>query len=181
VHREEPGGAAATPGASLYQLEGRWTDARGRSVALGDLRGGPVLLALFYGTCDSVCPILVRDLQKLEALLAPADRARTRFALVTIDPAVDTPERLRAYAEERGLDLDRWALLHGTPEQVRALGHAVGVRYRPTGTGQYSHTLRITLLDRDGVVAMQADGLERPLEPLAARVSELLVGDGSSN
>jgi protein SCO1/2 len=160
---------------SLYQLQDSWTDERGRPFELASLRGNPVVLILFYGTCESVCPTLVRDAQKLDALLPPADRARTRFALVTIDPNVDTPERLLAYAQERNLDLGRWSLLNGPPEQVRELANVLGFRYRPTGTGQYSHTIRITLLDRDGAVAYTADGLSRPLEPLATRISSLLA------
>jgi cytochrome oxidase Cu insertion factor (SCO1/SenC/PrrC family) len=53
----------------------------------------------------------------------------------------------------------------------------LGFKYRPTGTGQYSHTIRIHVLDREGVVVDHADGLERPLEPIAARVSALLASE----
>jgi protein SCO1/2 len=97
--------------------------------------------------------------------------------LVTIDPLVDTPERLLAYAKKNELDLSRWALLNGPPDQVRVLANVIGFKYRPTGTGQYSHTIRITVLDPQGAVVDQADGLERPLEPLAARVSSLLSAE----
>ena len=161
---------------SLYALPGPWTDQNGRPFELASLRGSPVLLVLFYGTCDSVCPVVVRDLQKVEALLPEADRRRTRFVLVTIDPKVDTPEHLLDYARRHELDLDRWTLLNGAPETVRVLANALGFKYRPTGTGQYSHSIRIHVLDRAGVVVDQADGLERPLEPIAARVSALLAG-----
>lgn len=174
-HREIPGDAPASD-RSLYQLPGTWTDQSGRSFALASLRGGPVLLVLFYGTCDSVCPIVVRDLEKVEAMLPEQDRRRTHFVLVTIDPLVDTPERLLAYARKNGLDPSRWTLLNGPPAQVRVLANVIGFKYRPTGTGQYSHTIRITVLDREGVVVDHADGLERPLEPIAARVSSLLAG-----
>jgi protein SCO1/2 len=166
---------AAAAGRSLYQLEGAWTDQNGRAFQLGSLRGSAVVLALFYGTCDSVCPIVVRDMKKLEALLPEADRARTRFVLVTIDPAVDTPEHLLAYARENQLDLARWSLLAGSADQVRVLAKLLGVKIRPTGNGQYSHSIRIHLLDREGVWIDHADGLERPLEPIAKRVSELLA------
>ena len=166
---------APTADRSLYELPGAWTDQNGRPFELASLRGSPVLLVLFYGTCESVCPVVVRDVQKLETMLPEADRRRTRFVLVTIDPKVDTPERLLAYAHEHALDLDRWTLLAGTPEQVRVLANVLGFKYRPTGTGQYSHTVRIHLLDRAGVLVDHADGLDRPLEPIAARVSALLA------
>jgi protein SCO1 len=162
---------------SLYALPGSWTDQSGRPFTLASLRGSPVLLVFFYGTCDSVCPTVVRDVQKVEALLPAADRSRVRFVLVTIDPQVDTPERLLAYAQKHALDASRWSLLNGPAEQVRVLANVVGVKYRPTGTGQYSHTIRISVLDRDGVVVDHADGLERPLAPIAARVSSLLAAE----
>lgn len=174
-HRELPG-AAPVHDRSLYQLSGTWTDQSGRSAALSSFRGSPVVLALFYGTCDSVCPTLVRDIQNVEAMLGEEHRRRTRFVLVTIDPAVDTPERLLAYAQEHALDLSRWTLLNGPPAQVRVLANVLGIKYRPTGAGQYSHTIRITVLDREGVAVEHADGLVRPLEPLAERVSSLLAG-----
>ena len=160
---------------SLYGLPGSWTDQNGRPFELASLRGSPVLLVLFYGTCDSVCPVVVRDAQKVEAMLPEADRRRTRFVLVTIDPKVDTPERLLDYARRHELDLERWTLLNGSPEQVRVLANVLGFKYRPTGAGQYSHTIRIHVLDRAGVVVDHADGLDRPLEPIAARVSALLA------
>lgn len=173
-------GEAPRSDLSLYQLDEKWTDEHGRAFELSSLRGSPVVLILFYGSCQSVCPTLVRDAQRLDALLPPVDRARTRFVLVTIDPTVDTSERLVAYAEEHQLDLERWALLNGPPQQVRELANVLGFRYRPTGTGQYSHTIRITLLDREGAVADTADGLERPLEPLARRISALLAAQPAS-
>ncbi len=162
---------------SLYQIEGTWTDQNGRPFALASLRGSAVVLALFYGTCDSVCPSVVRDMKKVEALLPEADRARTRFVLVTIDPAVDTPERLLAYARESGLDPPRWTLLNGPAAQVRVLANVLGIKQRPSGGGQFSHTIRINVLDREGALADHADGLDRPLEPIAKRVSALLAGE----
>jgi protein SCO1/2 len=168
-HSDLPG---ATPLASesVYQLEGSWTAAPDRSMPLAALRGKPVVLLLFYGTCQSVCPILVRDVQRIEAALAPEERDAARFVLVTFDPEVDTPERLAAYARDHELAGERWTLLHGSPEQVRELAAVVGVRYRPSGGGQYAHTQRITLLDREGRVAAHADGLERSLDDIVARL-----------
>ena len=165
---------------SLYTLPGHWLDQSGRSFELKSLRGSPVLLVLFYGTCDSVCPIVVRDAKRVEAMLSAQDLSRTRFVLVTIDPKVDTPERLLAYARKHELDLSRWTLLNGPPEQVRVLANVLGVKYRPTGAGQYSHTIRINVLDQQGNAVEHADGLARPLEPIAARIASLLASESAA-
>jgi protein SCO1/2 len=146
---------------SIYQLEGSWIAAGGRTLALADLRGKPVVMLLFYGTCQSVCPILVRDVQRIEEALSEQD--------------VDRPDRLAAYAEEHGLSGGRWILLHGGSEQVRELAAVLGVRYRRTSGGQYAHSQRISLLDREGRVAAQYDGLERPLGPIVERLRQELA------
>jgi len=96
-------------------------------------------------------------------------------AALAIDPSVDTPAHLRAYADENGLDAARWRLLNGGPDQVRVLANALGIRYRAKGTGQYSHTVRVTLLDREGVVVDRVDGVEGSLAPLAERIAGLLA------
>jgi protein SCO1/2 len=176
AHKALPGSAPAADH-SIYQIPGTWTDQDDKPFELASLRGNPVLLVLFYGTCDSVCPILMRDVKKIEALLPETDRARIRVVGVTFDPRVDTPARLLEYAEKNQLDPARWKLLNGASDQVRVLANVLGVQYRPTGTGQFSHTIRISVLDRDGVVVEHSDGLERPLEPIAARVSSLLASE----
>ena len=168
-------GDAVAGSRSLYQIPGTWTDQGGRPFVLSSLRGSPVLLVLFYGTCDSVCPTVVRDAKRVESLLPEDDRRRTRFVLITIDPSTDSPKHLLAYARQNDLDLSRWALLNGSPEQVRVLANAIGFKYRSTGSGQYSHTIRLNVLDREGNLVEKADGLERPLEPVAARLSALLT------
>lgn len=165
VHREIPGGDLA--GLSVYQLAGDWTDTSGEPAPLAQLAGAPVLLLLFYGTCDYACPLLVHDLQRVEGMLDAATRAQVRFALVTFDPGRDTPEALASYAQKLELATPQWQLLHGSPDQVRELAATLGVRYRPTGTGQFSHTMRIVLLDRAGVPVEHWDGLARPLGPIA--------------
>lgn len=172
VH-ETLAGEAPLPGRSIYQLAGAWTTAESKPLLLAALRGKPVLVLLFYGTCQSACPVLVHDLQRVDEQLSPEERAGLRYLLVTFDPTVDTPERLAAYAKEHGLASDRWTLARGTPDQVRELAAVLGVKYRATGDGQYSHTQRITLLDRDGVVIEKFDGMDRPLDPIvdAARRS----------
>jgi protein SCO1 len=159
---------AAEPTAmSVWQLAGHWSRAGDGEIELASLRGAPSFLLFFYGTCESVCPALVHDLQTVEGKLAPEVRARVHFVLVTIDPERDTLERLAALARAKQLDPQRWFLLRGSPDQVSELAATVDVHYRPTGTGQFAHTIRIILLDRDGVERAHWDGADRPLDAIA--------------
>ncbi len=53
--------------------------------------------------------------------------------------------------------------------------NVLGVQSRPTGTGHCSDPIRISVLDRDGAVVDHSDGLERPVDPIAARLTSLLA------
>lgn len=161
-HAHHPAPLAAhapLPGASLLHLRDVWTDHHGAPLRLADLRGHPTVVVMFYGTCTTACPVLLRDAELIEAAL-PADvRAATRFLMVTFDPEADTPERLAAYAAAKGLDRERWSFLTAAPAAVRRLAGALGVRYRPDGRGGFAHTNLITVLDADGVPVARLEGL----------------------
>jgi protein SCO1/2 len=170
--REAPAPSDDAAGLSLWQIEGRWENASGGELELGSLRGAPTLLLFFYGSCESACPALVRNLQSVEARLPAATRSRLQFVLVTIDPVRDTLENLAEYARKRRLDPSRWFLLRGAPDQVRELASAAGVRYRDARTGQLSHTMRIFLLDRTGVELEHWDGLDPPVDAIVRSVTD---------
>ena len=162
-------------GASLYQLDAAITDQDERPFSLVSLRGEPVLVLMFYGSCTTVCPLLISEVVRVDEALSPEERARLRVVLVTFDPDNDTPERLRALAAERSLPTPRYSLLRGDQDAVRELAMALGVQYRRTADGQFVHSAIVTLLDAEGRVAVQADGVDAPLEPVVARARELLA------
>lgn len=157
---------APLPGASLYHLDASWTDHRGETLLLEDLRGRPVVVVMIYANCETACPILVRDALRLDAAL-PADvREATRVLLVTFDTENDAPERLASYVEDNDLDDPRWRFAVGDAHGTRALAAMLGVRYRPAGNGMFSHSNLITVLGAEGVPLARAEGLGMPHEPL---------------
>ena len=164
---------APLPDTSIYQLENTFTDQDERTMALGSLRGGPALVLMFYGSCASVCPLLISQALRVDRGLTEEQRARLRVVLVTFDPENDTPERLRALAVERELPVPRWSLLRGDDDAIRELAMALGVQYRRTPDGAFVHSATVTLLDADGRVATQLEGTDAPVEPLLLRARAL--------
>ncbi len=162
-------------GNSIYQLESTWTSDRERTVPLAQFRGRPVLLVLFFSRCEFACPILVHDLKRVDAALPVGVRAGVDVVLVSIDPENDTPAALRAFRERQELPLDRWSLLRGTNDDVRELAALLGVNYRRDERGQYAHSNLITLLDREGAVAYQENGLNRPVDDLVKHLARLVA------
>jgi protein SCO1/2 len=146
------GGAAATdlPTDSVHRLDALLTDQDGRDFRLADLRGQPVLVAMFYTSCKYICPLIVDSVRGVDHALSQAERQGLRVLLVSMDPDRDTPQALRAVVDQRRLDTGRWTLARTDAGQVRRLAAVLGVRYRALADGEFNHTSSIILLDRDG-------------------------------
>ena len=152
---------------SIYQLDGKFTDDSGRPFALGELRGRPVVLDLFFASCGYACPLTVTDMQAIRAQLPAAVRDRAVFVLVSFDTARDTPEALAKYRAQRSLD-SSWVLLHGSDDAVRELAALVGVKYKQEADGAFSHSNILTILNPQGEIVHQRIGLKGGLDEAAA-------------
>ena len=161
--------AATLSSRSLYQLEASWTNDAGVSIQLAALRGRPVVLAMFFAHCEYACPMLVADLQHIRASL-PADvRTKTQFVLVSFDSARDTPAALKAYRQVRALD-GEWTLLHGDANAVQDLAMLLGVKFKQDARGQFSHSNTITVLNAEGEIATQRNGLGGDISELTGAI-----------
>jgi protein SCO1/2 len=154
---------------SLYQLEVTFTDDTGRTVALGELRGRPVVLDMFFASCGYACPLTVTDMLAIQERLPAALRAQAVFVLVSFDVARDTTEVLAKYRTLRGLD-GRWVLLRGSEDSVRELAALLGVKYKQEADGMFSHSNIVTILNRQGEIVHQRQGLKGGLDEATAAI-----------
>src|SRR5579862_9346751 len=102
-------------------------DDRNASWELASHRGQSILLAFAYTHCADTCPTLVARMERATALLG--NRAqRVRIAVVTVDPARDTPARLHRFlarfAQPGGSPL---VGLTGTAQQIAGVERAYHV------------------------------------------------------
>jgi protein SCO1/2 len=157
------------PGDSIYHLPTTWTDQADQTRAIADFRGHIVVLAMMFTNCDYACPRIVADMKAIEAGVSGDDVLDVRFVLASYDTKRDTPEHLRAFAKEKGLNLARWTLLHGQPEGVRELAAAVGGSYAENDLGNFAHSNQVFVLDREGRISHVQEGLgNAPANALAA-------------
>lgn len=113
--------AAADP-AGQYFSGLQLVDQDGHDVDLyGLMKGRTIVIESFFSTCTGSCPIMARSLLAVQKHYA--DRIGKDIVLVsiTVDPATDTPARLKEYARTVGAK-EGWYFLTGSKEQVeRAL------------------------------------------------------------
>lgn len=153
------------PKESVYQLPLRLTDQSGRSWDWRAKRGQPQVVAMFYTSCQYICPLIVDSGKAVEHALTPADRARIGLLLISMDPARDDPAALLAVAKKRELDLSRWTLASPQPGDVRSVAGVLGVRYRQLADGEFNHTSALVLIDAQGRVVAKTEKVGSRVDP----------------
>ena len=158
---------------SIYQLDGNFVTDTGQPFSLGELRGRPVVLTMFFASCGYACPLQVTDLLAIQGRLPAELRGQAVFLLVSFDIARDTPAALAQYRASRSLD-SQWVLLHGDDSAVRELAALVGVKYKQEADGTFAHSNLITVLNAEGEIVHQRAGLKGGLDETAAALAVTL-------
>ncbi len=152
---------APAPVFRLVDQDGREFDA-----ARG-LPGHPTLLLFLYADCQVGCPAAIVRVQRALGLMP--QRGDARVVVVTVNPARDTPARLRQQMDVWQVRSPAWRLLTGEPAAIGSVLRAYGVRAGALDpvTLTLSHDVAGFLLDRSGRVRYRVDLTQVNPEALA--------------
>lgn len=159
-------------GRSIYVLDSALTDQDGRAAKLNAFRGHPVIISMFYTSCPHACPMLINHVKAIEAKLDEKTRADVRVLLVSFDPEHDNADALKSVIARHKLDASRWTLTVASEENAREIGAVLGIKYR-SDDGNFRHSSVITVLDREGRIALRSDGLAEEQVAAAAKLTAL--------
>ena len=157
----QPSDENSLPPNSVYHLQVSVEDQLGEISRLDRYRGHPVLITMFYASCPHVCPMLISTIKLTESKLSAEERDDLRVLTVSIDPERDTPEKLRDTMERHSVEASRWSMVRSDPGDLRTIAGVFGVRYKQLPDGEFNHTTRIVLLDRDGTQVASTEQLGR--------------------
>ena len=146
------------PKESIFLLDSKWKNQEGKELQLRDLKGKNLVVVMIFTSCQTACPILVADMQKIAAKIDPKKTDETTMVLVSIDPDNDTPEVLKKYAEERKMDAKHWTLLTSDMESIRELANVLAVKYKKISPILFSHSNIITVFNKNGEMIKQVEG-----------------------
>jgi protein SCO1/2 len=144
------------------------TDTEGRPFDLrAETEGQTTILMFGYTSCPDICPINVATLAGALDGLDRSQGQSLRMVFVTVDPARDTPEALRAYLDQFDR---RFVGLTGTPEELVAAQEAAGVPVAQDDPraedGSY------TVGHASQMILYQPDGVARIVYPFGTRQSD---------
>lgn len=160
------------PPQSLYHLDATLTDQAGRKHGLDLYRGHPVLVTMFYGSCQATCPMIIDTLRATERAVPADKRVELRVLMISFDPKRDTPAALRAIAAERRVDGARWTLAHADESTVRTIAALLNIQYRQLPSGEFNHSTVISLLSPAGEIEATTSSLGHADPGLIAQLRE---------
>lgn len=144
---------------SIYNLPSKWTNQNGQNIEMKDLRGKVLVMVMIYTSCKAACPRLVADMRNIESRLPDNIKEHVKLVLVSIDPEVDTPKRLKAFAIENKMDSEQWEFLRSTEENTREFAAVLAVNYKKIAPLDFSHSNIISVFNSEGELAYQQEGL----------------------
>ena len=133
-------------------------DQNNKNISLADYRGRPVFVTFIYTNCPDACPLILKSKEEMtESFEKGMGETGLVIMAITVDPDVDTPDILKAYAKRLEVDGEDLHLLTGKPETVKKslldygiatekdeksglVGHAV-IGYTITGEGKIDKSI----------------------------------------
>jgi protein SCO1 len=131
------------------------TSQDGAQVSLTDFRGKVVAVTFIYTFCTDTCPVLTPMMSFVQDRLGSDFGTKVSFVSITVDPARDTPEMLKEYAQAFGANLAGWAFLTGAPDTIREVTRRYGVFAATTADGDVDHSFLTSIVDPRGVLRVQ--------------------------
>ncbi|MBO9515248.1 MAG: SCO family protein [Variovorax sp.] len=109
-----------------YAKDFSLADANGRTRTMADFKGKVVVLFFGYAQCPDVCPTTMTEMAQVKQQLG-SDGDKLQVLFITVDPARDTPEVMKAYM---GAFDPSFVALIPTVEQLPPLAKDFKVYYK---------------------------------------------------
>lgn len=132
-------------------------------VSLDDLKGKVWMADFVFTSCETVCPPMTYNMTKLNEALEEEGVEDVQFVSFSVDPTVDTPEKMKEFMSGYDLSKADWQFLSGysqdeietfAQENFKAL-----VRKPEEGT-QVDHATYFYLVDQEGKIIKAYPGFQ---------------------
>jgi cytochrome oxidase Cu insertion factor (SCO1/SenC/PrrC family) len=120
------------------------------------VKGRTVAINFIFTTCTTICPPLTATFRRVQRELK-ASAVEAQLISVSVDPATDTPERLRDFAAKFGAE-SGWTFVTGDKREIDSLLKAFGVAV----TDKNDHTPMILIGNDAANFWTRAYGLSSP-------------------
>ena len=158
-----------------------FVDQHGRARDLDTIRGNRAMAITFiYTKCPipTFCPAMDRQFAAAQALIKERGLdQKVGLLSVSFDPKNDTPQVLAAHARTLGADPTVWTFVTGDREEIDRFASSLLltlVRGQAANPDEIGHTLRTTVIDKNGKIAKSYSGADWTPAELVAELERLI-------
>lgn len=144
---------------SIFNLTSKWKTQDNKTLEMKDFKGKVTVMVMIYTSCKAACPRLVADMRDIESKMPENKLNDLNFVLISIDPEVDTPEKLKVFAKENHMEAPHWTFLQGTKTTVQEFANVLAVKYKQISPLDFSHSNIISVFNKEGELVHQQEGL----------------------
>lgn len=140
-----------------------FTNQNNQTISNIDYEGKIYVVEFFFTTCPSICPVMNRNMLSIEKEFG--NRTDFGIASFTINPSVDTPLKLKKYAEDYGVTSLNWHFLTGDRDRVFEIankGLNIFAGINPEVSGGFEHQGFFALVDKKGYLRSRKDKYGNP-------------------
>ena len=155
-----------------------FTNQNGKVITQKDYENTIYVADFFFTTCPTICPKMTDNMVWLQNQLK--NNPKVKLLSFSVTPDIDTPEVLKKYALEKGVDDSRWNLVTGDKKDIYYLARK---SYLAVKTGKPAemydmvHTENFILVDKNKRIRGFYDGtnLDQPTDdPKTKNMKQLL-------
>lgn len=136
-------------------------DQFGNTVTMDDFEGKILVVDFFFTTCPTICPIMTKQMTRLQWMLEDPAYNDVHLLSHTVNPENDTPEVLREYGESQGADFERWTFLTGQKDKIYEQGfegYLLSTQEDAGAPGGFLHSSYFVLVDKNRHIRGFYDG-----------------------
>lgn len=150
-----------------------FTNQNGKTITNKDYLGKVYIVEFFFTTCPTICPRMNKNLVEIQNQFK--DFKNFGVASFSIRPRIDTPEVLKAYANNYGITNPNWHLMTGNEEKIYKLANEGFYLYTAKNEDiidGFEHSGNFALIDKEGFIRSRLKSPNNPIIYYNGIVSE---------
>lgn len=141
-----------------------FTNQDGKTISNKDYEGKVYVVEFFFTTCPTICPRMNANMVDIQNHFKEF-QDDFGIASFTINPLYDTPEVLKAYAEQYGVNNPNWHFMTGDKDaiyQLANIGFNIYAGENEEAEGGFEHSGNFALVDKNGFLRSRKDKFGNP-------------------
>jgi len=141
-------------------------DQNGKTITQKDVKGKIFVAEYFFTTCQTICPIMNKQMQRVHEAYRENDKVN--ILSFTVNPEIDTVEQMKRYADEHKADAEKWHFLTGEKDKLYELARKSFFVLKPAESqnlgdvgSDFIHTNNFVLVDQEMRIRGYYDGTNK--------------------